>query len=119
MKHILNNLSEEEKNSIRAKHTGSLEVNTSKFSKLVESTLGDAKPMINEDETDMKEKTMTVQDMYNTLTKYGKVGQKITLVWDGKYINVQDLGPVPAKLVGGSIPTDNRNTLQKTMDALN
>jgi hypothetical protein len=50
MKHILNNLSEEEKNAIREQHTGGMTVMTEKFSKLVESKLGDSKPLVNEQE---------------------------------------------------------------------
>jgi hypothetical protein len=50
MKHILNNLSEEEKNAIREQHTGGMKVMTEKFSKLVESKLGDSKPLVNEQE---------------------------------------------------------------------
>lgn len=48
MKHILNNLTDEEKNSIRNQHTGSLKVNTDKFSKLVNSKVGDVKPIVKE-----------------------------------------------------------------------
>ena len=48
MKHILNEMSEEERNSIRSQHTGSLQVQTEKFKALVEKKLGEAKPLINE-----------------------------------------------------------------------
>ena len=48
MKHILNNLTEEEKNSIREQHTGGMKVMTKNFHKLLNSKLGDAKPFINE-----------------------------------------------------------------------
>ena len=48
MKHILNNLSEEEKNAIREQHTGGMKVMTENFSKLLNSKLGDAKPLVNE-----------------------------------------------------------------------
>lgn len=48
MKHILNNLTEEEKNSIREQHTDTLKVMTENFSKLVESKLGDVRPILNE-----------------------------------------------------------------------
>jgi hypothetical protein len=46
MKHILNNLSEEEKNSIREQHTGGMKVMTENFNKLLNSKLGDAKPLV-------------------------------------------------------------------------
>lgn len=45
MKHILNNLSNEEKNSIREQHTGGMNVMTENFSKLLNSKLGDSKPL--------------------------------------------------------------------------
>jgi len=45
MKHLLNNMSEEEKNSIREQHTDKLKVVTESFSKLVGSKLGDVKPI--------------------------------------------------------------------------
>jgi len=48
MKHILNEMSDEERNSIRSQHTGSLQVQTEKFKALVEKKLGEAKPLINE-----------------------------------------------------------------------
>ena len=48
MKHILNNLSEEEKNSIREQHTGGMKVMTESFSKLLNSKLGDSKPLVSE-----------------------------------------------------------------------
>jgi hypothetical protein len=49
MKHLLNNLSEEEKNSIRGQHTGGMKVSNDRFNSLLENKLGNAKPLINED----------------------------------------------------------------------
>ncbi len=54
MKHILNNLSEEEKNSIREQHTGGMKVMTESFSKLLNSKLGDSKPLVSEQKIDYK-----------------------------------------------------------------
>lgn len=48
MKHLLNDLSTEEKNRIREQYEGGMLVDTSKFKKLVETKLGDAKPFLNE-----------------------------------------------------------------------
>jgi hypothetical protein len=48
MKHILNNLSEVEKNSIREQHKGGMKVMTESFSKLLNSKLGDVKPLVSE-----------------------------------------------------------------------
>lgn len=50
MKHLLNNLTEEEKNSIRGQHTGGMEVNAEKFKTLSESKLGNVKTLLSEQE---------------------------------------------------------------------
>ena len=51
MKHILNNLTEEEKNSIREQHTGGMKVMNENFYKLLSSKLGDVRPL-SEQKTD-------------------------------------------------------------------
>jgi hypothetical protein len=48
MKHILNNLTDQEKNAIREQHTGGMKVMTENFSKLTNSKLGDSKPLVSE-----------------------------------------------------------------------
>lgn len=48
MKHLLNNISEEEKNRIREQHEGGMNLSIDNFKKLVETKLGEAKPFINE-----------------------------------------------------------------------
>jgi hypothetical protein len=48
MKHLLNNMSEEEKNLIREQHSGGMKISINNFSKLVESRLGNVKPLVNE-----------------------------------------------------------------------
>ena len=60
MKHILNNLSEEEKNSIREQHTGGIEVMTENFSKLINSKLGDSKPLVSEQVEEMDEQAVAL-----------------------------------------------------------
>ena len=56
MKHILNNMSEEEKNAIREQHTGGMKVMTENFSKLINSKLGDSKPLLEEEDMEMSVK---------------------------------------------------------------
>lgn len=51
MKHILNNLSEEEKNAIREQHAGGMKIELGKFKQMVETKLGDPKPYLVEEET--------------------------------------------------------------------
>jgi hypothetical protein len=48
MKHILNDLSSEERNSLLEQHKGSLKVRTENFSKLINTKLGDSKPFLAE-----------------------------------------------------------------------
>lgn len=48
MKHILNDLTETEKNSIREQHTDEIKVATDNFSKLINSKSGDVKTIVNE-----------------------------------------------------------------------
>ena len=49
MKHILNNLSNEEKNSIREQHTGGKQLNIENFNKLVNNKLGTVKTLVKEE----------------------------------------------------------------------
>ena len=51
MKHILNNISQEEKNRILEQHSGGKTIDTTKFKNLLESTLGNVKQLVEEEET--------------------------------------------------------------------
>jgi hypothetical protein len=68
MKHLLNDLSEEEKNSIREHYAGGMTVMTDKFHKLVESKLGDAKPFLKEDMEEIEK--FSQQDIFNRVDKF-------------------------------------------------
>jgi hypothetical protein len=72
MKHLLNNLSSDEKNSIREQYEGGMSIDTSKFKKLLETKLGDAKPLINEDETvsDLERKQLSDKMIKDIVDKY-------------------------------------------------
>lgn len=59
MKHLLNNLSEEEKNRIREQHEGGMKVNTERFKSLLESKSGNVKPLLNE------QTSLNVDSLYN------------------------------------------------------
>jgi hypothetical protein len=48
MKHLLNDLSEEVKNSIREQHTGGMKVVTENFSKLLNTKSGSVKLVVTE-----------------------------------------------------------------------
>ena len=48
MKHLLNDLSEEVKNSILEQHTGGMKVVTENFSKLLNTKSGTVRPLVSE-----------------------------------------------------------------------
>ena len=48
MKHLLNDMTSEEKSNIREQHTGGKQINTSRFKSLLESKSGDVKPLLSE-----------------------------------------------------------------------
>lgn len=76
MKHILNDLTEQEKNAIREQHTGGMKVMTENFSKLINSKLGDSKPLVaeqNKFEVDPKDLEMPELPDEETLKKFEKV----------------------------------------------
>ena len=54
MKHILNDLTEKEKNAIREQHTGGMKIVNEKFSKLLNSKLGDSKTFVAEQVEEVK-----------------------------------------------------------------
>jgi len=68
MKHLLNHLTEEEKNAIREQHTGGMKVINENFSKLVNTKLGDSKPLVSE-KTDKTKNSVTEE----TITEGVKV----------------------------------------------
>jgi hypothetical protein len=81
MKHILNNLTEEEKKSIREQHTGGIKIVNENFSKLIKATLGDSKPLVSEQYYPTAEE------------RYSKAGYKEVMkinLPDGTYIGNPD-----------------------------
>jgi hypothetical protein len=89
MKHLLNDMSSEEKNSIREQHTGGMEINISKFKTLLETKLGDAKPFINEEEDDagtvVDETKIDDEDMKCFESISAEEAKKVGLNHGGKY----------------------------------
>ena len=70
MKHLLNNLSEEEKNNIREQYTGGMKLAIDNFNKLVESKSGDAKPyLVEQGQSSQNKKPGFIDNTFN-----GKVG---------------------------------------------
>ena len=107
MKHLLNNLSEEEKNSIREQHTGGLKVMTENFSKLLNSKLGDSKPLVNEQKNGnpFKEKIADLIDEITSLMSGYRSADDLILIY-------KKLLPLKGKKVG-----DGEIRRYKEMDA--
>jgi hypothetical protein len=69
MKHLLNNLSQEEKDNIRRQHSGGMNVVTENFNRLLNNKLGNVRPLITEE---------TSTSIEASLNQWGKnIGQKI------------------------------------------
>jgi hypothetical protein len=89
MKHLLNDLSSEEKDRIREQYEGGMIIDTSKFKKLLETKLGDTKPLINEEEDDsgvvVDETKIDSEDMkcFNDIS--AEEAKKVGLNHGGKY----------------------------------
>jgi len=60
MKHILNDLSSDEKNRILEQYNGEKTIDVKNFKRLLESQLGNVKPLINEDIDFKKKKKIIV-----------------------------------------------------------
>jgi hypothetical protein len=106
MKHLLNNLSEEEKNSIREQHEGGMKVNTDRFKALMESELGNVKPLINE------EMTVDSKHTRNNPEWIKLVGKLKNLSYPPKVLtfNTYDTPPVPSQSLNwGLAKTKNGN----------
>jgi hypothetical protein len=94
MKHLLNDLSEEEKNRIREQHTGGKKLVIENFDKLVNTKLGDAKPLLNE-EQGPKEGDSCTSGQYVLANQNYVVGE--TKVKD--YIKNETRGPLQTQLL--------------------
>jgi hypothetical protein len=84
MKHLLNNLSEEEKNSIRGQHTGGMLVNNSRFNSLLENKLGNSKPLVeqfdDEDDYELEDDSRIKNKLKHPGSEIMMVGHDYTLI---------------------------------------
>ena len=71
MKHLLNDLSEEEKNRIREQHTGGKKIMIENFNQLLNKKLGEVKPLVNEQEitTEPKDNKQELENEIEALKK--------------------------------------------------
>ena len=105
MKHLLNDLTEKEKNSIREQHTGGMNVVTENFSKLINTKSGDVKPLVNEQEEGENMiripkdyrgvrselgKVSTPEDIIDTYNDIVEEGTPLVSYSDGVFYNQDD-----------------------------
>jgi hypothetical protein len=94
MKHLLNNMSSEEKNNIREQHTGGIKIGTSRFKSLLESTLGDAKPLVNENDLGLPHPNKTVyKKLFNSKLSeaISEVGTDSEAIYDSLCLKLDDI----------------------------
>tara|TARA_R110000803_G_C11979099_1_gene320525 strand:- start:2457 stop:2729 length:273 start_codon:yes stop_codon:yes gene_type:complete len=60
MKHLLNDISQDTKNSILEQHGGGMKINTDNFSKLLNKRRGNVNPLISETEKIIKEEKESI-----------------------------------------------------------
>jgi hypothetical protein len=80
MKHLLNNLSDTEKNRILEQYNNSLVVETKRFKELMKSQLGDVRPLINEVTIETDE-TIPNLDYFNKNPKGDLEIEKNNVIW--------------------------------------
>jgi hypothetical protein len=85
MKHILNNISQEEKNSILEQHSGGMKIRSERFNDLLESKMGNVKPLINETSS---LQNMSKEQFESMATSCFNAGKYPTLVKISKTVGV-------------------------------
>jgi len=112
MKHILNDISQEEKNRILEQHSGGKTIDTTKFKRLLESTLGNVKPLISEQDTATTQTTTvttpTDQNTQNANVDTTNWIKTIAYVDSGTtepLTNIQ-INPETIRLVGSNVDFD-------------
>ena len=105
MKHLLNGMPEWEKNSIREQYEGKMSIDTSKFRKLMESKLGNVKPLITE----------ALAANAGEIQKFLQLNQDNTLVADYKFGNKSAIASGKYLFKGTNIAAYNTVTNVKTL----
>ena len=105
MKHLLNDMSFEERQNIREQHEGGMSIDTSKFRKLMESKLGNVKPLITE----------ALAAHAGEIQKFLQLNQDNTLVADSKFGDKSAIASAKYLFKGTKIPAYDTVTTVKTL----
>jgi len=99
MKHLLNNISEEEKNRIREQHEGGMNLSIDNFKTLVETKLGDAKPYLTEASQETCESCGGMMVEGECVEQCGSMNEE-----DGglrlKYLSIPEIESLAKEIVG-------------------
>jgi hypothetical protein len=114
MKNILNNLSDEEKNSIREQHTGGMRVVTENFHRLLGSKLGDVKPLVSEQTIASNilsgSSQKAVKQVFDSCGNVAQSPYNTNKIVDGIYRAVQGVGTDEASIIRALTDTRDLNT---------
>jgi hypothetical protein len=114
MKHILNNLSEEEKNAIREQHAGGMKVMTENFSKLIKAKLGDSKPLVSEQTIAGNilsgSSQKAVKQVFDSCRNAAQSPNNTNKIVDGIYRAIQGMGTDEASIIAALTATRDFNT---------
>jgi hypothetical protein len=114
MKHILNNLSDEEKNSIREQHTGGMNVVTENFNRLLGSKLGDVKPLVSEQTIASNilsgSSQKAVKQVFDSCANASQSPYNTNKIVDGIYRAVQGIGTDESSILAALTATRDLNT---------
>jgi len=120
MKHLLNNISEEEKNRIREQHEGGMNLAIDNFKKLVETKLGDAKPFINEASEETCEQCGGMMKEGECVEQCGSMKEEEldeSLGLKLKYLTIPEIESLAKEIVGNL--DDNYKKMLRRLDMRN
>ena len=119
MKHLLNNISEEEKNRIREQHEGGMNLSIDNFKKLVETKLGDAKPYLTEASQETCESCGGMMIEGECVEKCGTMEEELdeSLGLKLKYLTIPEIESLAKEIVGKL--DDNHKKLLRRLDMRN
>ena len=89
MKHLLNDLSEEEKNNIREQHAGGMKVSNTRFNTLLETKSGDVKPLVEGDTQVITESVVTKKTIADVMSQFPNKKGTVTITTDGILLQLE------------------------------
>ena len=89
MKHLLNDLSEEERNNIREQHAGGMKVSNARFNTLLETKSGDVKPLVEGDTQVITESVVMKKTISDVMSQFPNKKGTVTITTDGILLQLE------------------------------